>query len=176
MKLNLGCGRDIRKGWINLDQFEGKGIDVVHNLNLIPLPFEDNKFDLVLCQDILEHIEFIPLINDIYRILKLKGLLVIRVPHFTSKLNYDDPTHINRFSLKTFDYFIKNDYFNYEREVRFYSRIKKKIIFDKSSLIMKVFHGFIEKLINKSEKRQIFYETSFLKIIPAMNLEITLKK
>ena len=88
MKLNLGCGGDIRKGWINLDFTEGEGVDIVHDLNILPLPFEDEKFEYVLCQDILEHVDFIPLIDDIYRILKIKGNLRIRVPHFISKLNF----------------------------------------------------------------------------------------
>lgn len=49
MKLNLGCGTDIRKGWINLDIAKLDGIDVIHDVNNVPLPFEDNTFDYVLC-------------------------------------------------------------------------------------------------------------------------------
>ena len=176
MKLNLGCGRDIKKGWINLDFNEGGGVDVVHDLNILPLPFEDEKFDYVLCQDILEHVDFIPLIDDIYRILKTNGNLRIRVPHFISKVNFEDPTHKHLFSVRTFDYFIKNDIFTYSRKVQYFSKIEKRIIFDKSSLLLKIFNIFLEKWINKSEKRQNLYESSILRIFPAVNIVITLIK
>lgn len=176
MKLNLGCGRDIRKGWINLDFIKGDGVDIVHNLNSLPLPFEDQKFDFVLCQDILEHVDFVLLINDLYRILKKEGILKIRVPHFTSKVNFEDPTHINRFSIRTFDYFIPNTYFSYERQINYFSYIKKRIIFDKESKFIKIINIFLEKWINKSEKHQNFYEGSFLRLFPALNIEITLIK
>ena len=126
MKLNLGCGRNIKKGWINLDFTKGEGVDIVHDLNSLPLPFEDHKFDQVLCQDVLEHIDFVPLINDIHRILKKKGILKIRVPHFTSKLNFEDPTHKHQFLIRTFDYYIKNQIFAYERNVNYFSNVGKK--------------------------------------------------
>ena len=45
MKLNLGCGRDIREGYVNLDKAGLDGVDVVHDLNVFPYPFEDNEFD-----------------------------------------------------------------------------------------------------------------------------------
>lgn len=176
-KLNLGCGNDIKKGWINLDAFKGEGVDIVHDLNKLPLPFEDEKFYLILCQDILEHVNFIPLINEIYRILKPKGILKIRCPHFTSKLSYENPTHINQFSLRTFDYFTKHEIFKYDRDVKFFSKVKmRRITFNKGSLFLRIFNNILERWINKSEKRQNLYESSFLRIFPAMNIEIILIK
>ena len=38
-KLNLGCGNDIRADYLNLDLSAIEGIDVVHDLNMLPLPF-----------------------------------------------------------------------------------------------------------------------------------------
>ena len=38
-KLNLGCGNDIRQGYINLDVAELDGVDVVWDVNKLPLPF-----------------------------------------------------------------------------------------------------------------------------------------
>jgi len=145
-------------------------------LNELPLPFEDERFDYVLCHDILEHVDFIPLIDDIHRILKKKGILKIRVPHFTSRYNYDDPTHKHLFSTRTFDYFIKNNFFSYNRSVKFFSKIDKKIIFYKKSFFFRLFNIAFEKWVNKSEKRQNLYEISFLRLFPATNLEITLIK
>lgn len=50
-RLNLGCGNNIKERWVNLDILEGKGVDVVHDLNELPLPFENEKFELVLHSD-----------------------------------------------------------------------------------------------------------------------------
>ena len=176
MKLNLGCGKDIRKGWVNLDLAKGEGIDVCHDLNEIHLPIYDDKFDLVLCQDVLEHVNYVPLVNDVYRILKKNGIFKIRVPHFTSKLTYEDPTHKNQFSLRTFEFFIKNEIFKYERNINFYSKIKKKLIFDKSNLFLRIFNTPIQNWVNKSERRQNLYENSFLRTFPAQNIEVELIK
>jgi len=177
MKLNLGCGSDIRRGWVNLDVVKGEGVDIVHDLNKLPLPFEDRKFDFILCQDVLEHINFIPLMNELYRILKPKGILKIRCPHFTSKLNFENPTHIHQFSSKSFDYFTRNELFDYERDLKLFSTVKMRwITFNKGSLFLRLFNNPLERWINKSEKRQNLYESSFLRIFPAMNIEIVLIK
>ena len=38
IKLHLGCGTDIRAGWVNLDCAKLPGVDIVHDLNVLPLP------------------------------------------------------------------------------------------------------------------------------------------
>src|SRR5438270_132923 len=58
IKLNLGCGRDIRPGYINIDAFvRGPGITTadVRNLSALIVPA---SVDAILAQDILEHIPF----------------------------------------------------------------------------------------------------------------------
>jgi predicted SAM-dependent methyltransferase len=55
-RLNLGCGTDIRAGWINLDRSALPGVDVAHDLEQLPLPFPSESFDYVLCEDVLEHV------------------------------------------------------------------------------------------------------------------------
>jgi len=37
-RLNLGCGRNIKKDWVNLDSADLPGVDVVHNVENLPLP------------------------------------------------------------------------------------------------------------------------------------------
>jgi|GEM_PF-6354793 len=39
-ELNLGCGNKILKGWVNLDKFPLEGVDVVYDIEDLPLPFD----------------------------------------------------------------------------------------------------------------------------------------
>ena len=53
--LNVGCGYT-SYGDINLDYRELPNVDVVHDLNVFPYPFEDKSFDEILCFEVLEHL------------------------------------------------------------------------------------------------------------------------
>lgn len=105
-KLNLGCGTDIREGWINLDNFDSKTLDVIHNLETFPYPFEDNYFDEIIAVNVLEHIENpVRVIEELHRITSKNGKVTIRVPYYNSKDMGTDPTHKNFFSEHSLDYF-----------------------------------------------------------------------
>lgn len=176
-KLNLGCGRNIKKDCINLDSVSLPGVDVVHDVESLPLPFGDEEFDEIRCDNILEHIEYIPVLKELHRILKPRGLLRIRVPHFSSRNNYVDPTHKKRFSIDTFDFFVedsdhcKNYYFDFHFSKITYRRIKffKKGLFWGNRLI--------EPLVNLNRKAQCLYESTFLcRLIPANDIVAELIK
>lgn len=108
-KLNLGCGEDIKEGFINLDFVDLKGVDIVHNLEKFPWPFKDNEFDEIYTSHYLEHInDFERTILEIKRIAKNGAKITIRVPHFSCGVTYRDPTHKIFYSYFTFDYYIKN--------------------------------------------------------------------
>jgi len=175
-QLNLGCGLDIKNGWINLDQAALPGVDVVHNLSLLPLPFKDNSFDYILCQDILEHLDNYPaIIGEIYRIMEKGAKCCIRVPHFSSNNNYADITHKKMFSLTTFDFFLKDHDRNYYFSFGFAKKIKCKIVLAKKffvfSKMLSFYIPWIEKWINSSPKHQYKYEnTCFVNLFPAINI------
>jgi GDP-D-mannose dehydratase len=56
VKINLGCGKDIREGWINMDKIDTPNVNIIHNLNEFPYPFGDNSIDYILMSHILEHL------------------------------------------------------------------------------------------------------------------------
>ena len=164
-KLNLGSGKDIKDGWINLDSVKLPGVDVVHDIEKLLLPFANEEVDEILCQDILEHIEYIPVLKDIHRILKVEGKLKIRVPHFTSKGNFIDPTHKKRFSIYTFEMFCRNSPVSKSKERDYYfgfhfDRVASvKITFDRSSRWL-IYNRLMEWLVNLNRTTRFLYEST----------------
>jgi GT2 family glycosyltransferase len=98
--LNLGCGDRPRKQegpdhWLNLDVKPFDGVDVVRDIRR-GLPFNDGVFDHILADNILEHFDpddFVFVLNEIDRVLKVGGTVEIIVPHAFSQGAYQDPTH-----------------------------------------------------------------------------------
>ena len=81
MKLNIGCGRDIRPGFVNMDWNAGPGVDLVCDARV--LPFSDGSAAYILANDILEHFswrETKTVLDGWTRVLQHKGLLELRVP------------------------------------------------------------------------------------------------
>lgn len=173
-KLNIGCGKDIKKCWINLDKIYIDDIDIVHDIEKYRLPFQDESFNEVLCKDVLEHIEYLPVMKEVYRILKKGGRLTIRVPHFTSRYSFSDPTHKKLFSIKTFEFFVLGRQIDYYFDYHFNKLQRCRINFEKGPLI---FNYLIESLINMTPRFQILFEATFLsRIFPAENLIVELIK
>ena len=120
MKLNLGCGRDLKEGYINLDVVDYGG-NQIHDLNSFPYPFEDNTFDEIYASHVLEHLNnFYNSITELYRISKPNAILIVYAPFFLNTKYFGDPDHKIPFSIRTFD--------NYEyignRELKFYEKWK----------------------------------------------------
>ena len=127
--LNLGCGRAIKKGFINLDTVRLEGVDVVHNLDKFPYPFEDNRFSYIFIDNVLEHLSnLIKTMEELNRISEDRGIIEIIVPYFSSIKAFKDPTHRQFFTLKTFDYFTENHPYNFYTPSRF-EVVERRLIF-----------------------------------------------
>lgn len=177
-KLNLGCGNDIRRDYVNLDIAKLPGVDVVFNIESGPLPFGEETFDEILCLDILEHLDYIPILKEMHRVLKKGGKVTIRVPHFTSNNNYIDPTHKKMFSIKTFEFFTKNSFLgrSYYFDFKFEKLLSAQITFQRGYKYL-FYNGFVQRIFGKKPKFQIFYElTLFSRMFPALNIEVELEK
>ena len=104
--LNLGAGSDVKAGYINHDIVFLPGIDVVHNLNEYPWPWDNNSIDEIQVVDLLEHLDdFILAMEELYRVIKPGGSLHIKVPYWNSSFTYMDPTHKRGFHENTFHFF-----------------------------------------------------------------------
>jgi SAM-dependent methyltransferase len=177
-RLNLGCGRDIRPGYVNLDAADLPGVDVVHDAERLPLPFEDESFEEVLCNSILEHLDFIPVLRDLHRILRPGGRLIVTGPHFTTRNVFVDPTHKTAFSVDTFRFFVHEDEFA-ERDYYFdfhFSRVESaEILFIRTHV--ELWNYLVQPLVNRSAAMQRFYEATFLsRLFPASEIRVALVK
>jgi predicted SAM-dependent methyltransferase len=109
VKVNLGCGRNILPGWVNLDFAPLPGVDVVANLDGCaeqPLPFADDSVDEFLLSHVLEHlVEPLALLQELHRIAKPETRAVVRVPYGGSDDAFEDPTHVHQYFLNSFGYF-----------------------------------------------------------------------
>jgi len=106
--LNLGAGNKPLKGAINHDRVKHRPeIDVAHDLNVLPWPFEDNSFDKIAALAVFEHldIDLVQSLDECWRILRPGGQLVLKLPMWNSPMSCDDPTHRWRFTPRALDQF-----------------------------------------------------------------------
>lgn len=90
MRLNLGCGNDIKNGYVNVDIRKTHPEVMIADLSVLPWPFEDGSADEILMLDFLEHFPWAltdRMLLECNRVLKPEGTLVVQVP---------DATHLAR--------------------------------------------------------------------------------
>ncbi len=106
-KLNLGCGFDIRPGFVNADNFPECGPDILFDIEDAEWPFEGGRFDHVLMKHVLEHVgrefdDFARIMRNLHHILSPGGIAEIHVPHYRHETYWSDPTHVRAFTPLTF--------------------------------------------------------------------------
>jgi SAM-dependent methyltransferase len=74
------------------ESYDYKGNVVVKKVNIVNIPFEDNYFDVILCNHVLEHIPDDSLaISELYRVLKKGAWAILQVPiDYNSEITYED--------------------------------------------------------------------------------------
>jgi SAM-dependent methyltransferase len=175
-RLLLGCGHDVRRDWLNLDLAALPGVDVVHDLDVVPWPFEDGAFDEVECLDILEHLRELPdAMRELHRITAPEGRVHIQGPHFTSSTWPTDPTHRRAFAINTFEFFARGSM--HERDYYFdfaFARIEsRRIGFQRVAHLP--WNYLAEWVVNRHRRLQSFYEATFLaRLFPAHHVDVVL--
>ena len=102
IKLNLGCGDKILKGFVNVDIKKFPGVNIAADLNK-NLPFKDNYADYILCEHVIEHLEKpIDFLLELWRISKPNAIIDIYAPHFSHFTSYANLDHKRALSYFTF--------------------------------------------------------------------------
>lgn len=102
--VNMGCGSNILNNYINVDKYGD--CDIKMNLEVLPLPFNDNQCKEILLINVLEHLWVKPFdfMMEIHRILKKGGVVKIEVPFLASQVN-----HVKSFySIRYFNHLCSN--------------------------------------------------------------------
>lgn len=88
------------KDLTTLDIDPASGADVIHDLDVLPLPFGDDAFDEIHASEVLEHTGrqgdwrfFFAQFSEFWRILKPNGTLAASCPSLTSRWLWADPGH-----------------------------------------------------------------------------------
>lgn len=112
--LDVGCGASKIPSAIGIDQFPLPGVDVVHNLNILPWPFGSEIFDMIIFSHSISHLADLPaVILECHRLLKRGGVIEIIAPHYTSDNFNTDPTHRIHMGIRSMNYFVRNVKFGY---------------------------------------------------------------
>lgn len=167
-KVNLGCGREIMEGFINVDVENYKGIDVIHDLNTYPLPFENGEFDEIIAKNIIEHLDRPhQFVKELWRIAKDGARVFIQAPHYSNFGVWGDLTHKKGYS------FFSLRHYNIDRKYT-NSLVANKEVFE---IITKIdFSKIFRPIQYLANKFPLIYESFFSYIFNARTVYYELKK
>jgi SAM-dependent methyltransferase len=104
--LDLGCGPRKFPGAIGVDRLPQTAADVLCDFDRGRLPFADDSFDEVRAIHVIEHAaDPIRLVEEMHRVTRAGGRLLIVTPHCSDASSFADPTHrthLNSFSFRFF--------------------------------------------------------------------------
>jgi hypothetical protein len=95
LKLDLGCGKHKKEGFLGVDQRAFEGVDMVTDLKTV-WPWADGSVEEIHMSHVLEHFtgpERVHIFNEMYRVLVKDGKATITTPHWCSNRAYGDFTH-----------------------------------------------------------------------------------
>ena len=101
LKLHVGCGNDIKPGYINIDQFSPRA-DL--KISIRELNYPDNSVERIEGYMVLEHLhpnEARAFVRKAYRMLEPSGVLILECPDLEKvcrliQIFADDPNYLER--------------------------------------------------------------------------------
>ena len=170
--LDVGCGIKKYPGSTGIDRNPDTAADIVWDLDKFPWPVESSTFDEARLIHVIEHVgDVIATMEELHRILKPGGQIVLETPHYTDFSSWCDPTHrwhLNSFSFRYFG--VDNAGFGY------YSRARlREISVYVKLLALWRYLGF-EFLVNHSRAFRKFWEFYLCFVIRGKVLRFVFEK
>ena len=168
--LDIGCGNNKYPNSIGMDRVKLPNVDIIHDMEDFPYPFINNSFDTIVMQHVLEHVSKenmanIKIIEEIYRLLRQNGTLIVEIP--LGQCFLFDPTHKNYVGYRYWDYFSEDFPLNY------YTHARLKL---KSAEIVG-FHGIngIERFTWLANKAYQITPSGIERLICFLNMDMFVK-
>jgi predicted SAM-dependent methyltransferase len=180
LKLNLGCGNNYEKGWINADISKKVKADNYFDFGKDKFPFKDNQFSEIKAEMVFEHLPDyfarVHFLKEIYRVGKKNCIIFLSMPHFSSHGAWNDLQHSRPFGSMSLDYFAVNKTHKHsimhDQEIDGDNNlffVKPKIVFGKLYTIIPI------SFFANWSKTRLIYEMFFAYIFPARDLHFELK-
>ncbi len=142
-KLNFGCGKDIRKDYVNMDIVKLNGVDVVHDFNKLPYPFKDNAFEEINCRLVLCMVDdLVSVMNELHRICRTGAIIKIYDTYYNCSGTHNEPYLKRSFNDNSFNFLQKN------YETGFYTKEDFKIM--KRELVPTRFGKLFPKFVRRT--------------------------
>lgn len=108
--LHLGCGNTKLEGSVGIDRLSLPAVDIVHDLNSLPWPVDEESIDVFVVHSTVGHLASITdFLEEAWRVGKNGSRIVISTPYFRSIDAFSDPTMKHFFTSYSFDYFIEDE-------------------------------------------------------------------
>lgn len=106
--LDVGAGFFKYPGSISIDGNPASKPDIVHNLEKFPWPIEDSSFDMIYSSHCIEHLDDPKkALEEMWRIGRNNALVLLKIPHFSSRVAWTDIDHKRAFSSTMFRHYTK---------------------------------------------------------------------
>jgi predicted SAM-dependent methyltransferase len=119
LRLNIGCGRDYKEGWINTDISREVKAEAYFDIRTEKIrssertgsEVPDGAVEQIYISGVLEQIgeneHLIHAMNECHRVLRKGGVMEVVVPNAQFAVAHQDPMDVRKFTRGTFPYFIE---------------------------------------------------------------------
>lgn len=117
-KLNFGCSRNIRGGWVNADIQTHPKI-TSFDFNTFPYPFKKDTFDYILVERVLVFLDNpYRVLDELHRVGKENAIIKIVEPYYNSSGAFNDFSCKHFINERTFKLLVEDRY-TLNKEVKF---------------------------------------------------------
>jgi predicted SAM-dependent methyltransferase len=96
LKLDLGCGDNVREGFLGVDFVKTPSVKYVHDLFTFPWPFKESSVEEAHLSHFFEHVPAKTrprFMDELFRVLAPDGKVTVITPYFNSVRATQDYTH-----------------------------------------------------------------------------------